>query len=1102
MRPPATALLLFLVPMALGLWALPRLPLERLPRVNSPIVEIGVSFPGAAAEDVERDVTEVIEQSVSALSGVQLVTSTSGPGRANISMTFADDTDMPSTLAALERRLSAVRRRLPSGAGEPTISNASVDPLPIMGIALSSNRLTLRELHELANEQIAPQLQSVHGIADVSVSGGLRSEVQIRVDTGRLQGRGVNLAQVQAAVRNWNALSPAVTTRSDAGVFTTRTPAAAAQLSDLEELLVASTTTGLVHLKDVASVVETNDVRSTIYRLNQGEAIGLRITQQNGANALQVDAALKERLDDLVATYGPRLGVTATITNEPARLTRAALGDPPWNLFLPVMLMGLFVMVGFFSLRSALIALVALLAALLPTFFAMYLLGISINMVSLMALVLVSAILVDDAMVAIERGYRYRERGEPALAAARNALAEVGPATIASAIVVLVLFGSLAFHGGTAGRLFREFGLVAAIAAFSSLVVSLGLVPGLASRLLSGGQASPGAAGEGAGLAPLPLRLAESATERGSARGEAGREREAIAGRVRAGLLVGAGLRFGGRALRAGFQGMLLRVIRFRWLPLILGFAMFDFVLGAGFVNTEFVPREDANRFSLTVSLPPGTPIHVTDAATRIVEERLTLLSEVRTLATTVREQSAAIDVELIDRSARAWTAAQIANDVRDLGADVPNVQTRTSVPSLLGGGGGGDLDIVIRGLDLKELESIAIDVRRILVSTSGLGEPTTPALVPVPEYRAVVDPQRAADLGVSRQAVASVLNSALAGAQVSTFRRPDGSEVDVVVQLDRADYLTSSELGALPIQTSRGTTARLDQVATIVPATGLGEINRYDGARQLTIEVPITDLPPAEVVSALTTKLDGLRLPVGYDVRIVEESSPIRAALLGLAAAMAVSAALMFLILAQLFGSAVYPWAVVLCVPVSLVGALLGLRISGNTVNLFSAMGLVVLAALVAKQGIMLVDSANRLQKLGLSQREAILEASWTRARPILMSNLVMILALLPLASRAGAGAESRAPMAIAVIAGLIGSALLTLVMMPCAYTYLDDLQRALVRLGARLRGLPAAEAPVYPAASASGSDVRSEEASGHPGEVEVLGAEFDSPPISTRRR
>ncbi|MSQ23964.1 MAG: efflux RND transporter permease subunit [Chloroflexi bacterium] len=1044
LRRPISVIMLFLVPITLGLIAFPRLPVARFPAANFPFVSINVSYPGASPADVEKQVTERIENAVVGIAGTEHITSNSTQGNSQVSIQFAEDTDQNVALTDVTRRINSVRRQLPSGTGEPGINASGGDFGSAMNISLSSSQLTVENLFALVSDQIAPALQSVSGVANVDVSGGRQTQIQVRADPARLQSHAVTLTQVQNALRNWNLSSPGGVTRTDTKVFNTRTLAQSDTVADLEQIVIVSPGAGAnaltqpVYIKDVATIIVGPKLVTSYQRLNGADAVGIRITGVNGSNQLEMSAKLRAKIAALQASFGQSAGLNVTITSDQARFTRAAVDDTTRSLYLAILLAGLVLVLFLHNLRNTFIVLISVPASLLPTFFVMYLLGLTIDTVSLMGLALVIGILVDDSIVVIENINRHIALGETPWNAARNGIGEIGLATVAITLTNIAVFAPLAFMSGNVGRLFRELGLVMSVAIFFSLLVSLLLTPMLASRMLrEGGESTSGGGPWGAFCRAW----------------EAG---------------------FG--AIRSSYAHLLAGSLRHRWLPVGVGIGMFGLVLALiplRVVGTEYAPREDNNRFSVDITLPPGTAAGVTNAAAALVESRLERIPEVASITTSVggggnREQQASIDVDLVEKSARSRSVFDILNDVRTMGADIPGAQLRTNVQSALGGGGGSGINIVARGPDSKQLQSIAAEVLRVVRSVPGTVEGRTSALVPSPEFQAIVDPQKAADLGVTPQVIGATLNAAVGSSLVSQLRPAGQDQVDIYVQLLGAETLTPSQLGALPIQTSRNTTIRLDQVATIVPGSGPAQISRYDRQLQLQISAGLTDRPLGDVLNDLQPQLQALSLPVGYSIQVSGQGSQLNTAFAGLLAAFGMSIIFMFMLLSALYESMVYPWAVVLSLPVALVGAILALAVTGNTINIFSMMGMILLVGLVAKNAILLVDYTNTLRKRGMTRQEAILEAGPTRLRPILMTTFSVVFALLPLAFKFGEGSESRAPLAVAVIGGALTSTLLTLVMVPCAYTYLDDFQSLLMRLGARFRGSRAVLEPIPDAVGA----------------------------------
>lgn len=1021
---PLRFLLLFPGLAALGVMTLPQFPIERFPQASPHVVEVRVAYGNAAAEDVDQQVTAPIEEAVNGVKGVKLITSSSTPGESTVSVELGEGTDLAIALEDIERRVAGVRRSLPAGAGTPVVARVTTGAGPIMQIALASDRMVLDDLFDLASHQLAPRIQSVAGVAQVSVSGGRRAQVQVRVDPGRMQSRGVSLAQIQNSVRGWTGPSPVVSARTETEVRMTRTVSSSDQLADLGDIVLSNTPDGVVYLKDVARITQSSDPLTSRQRLNGVDTVVLRVTPQANANWLAVDTGVRDRLQSLINLYGPSGAITATVTSEQVRFARAAVGETQRGALTMLLAAALLVLL-LHNLRHGLVLLTAVPIAFLTTLFVMHLLSLSLDVVSLFALVLSVGLLVDDAVAVIESIHRRVGLGETGLEAARFAMVEVGPALIGATLISMGFFLSLVLAGGEAAHLFRQFGLVAAIAATCSLVVTLTLTVALAARLPN----------------PHFLDGDTASGARGGLSGLRGRAFEAV---------------------RETYAALLTVALQVRWLTLLVSFVAANVVLTPGFVRTEFAPREDESRFTLNVSLPPGTAIGVTDSAARTVEERLRLVPEFVGLATSVRDESAAIEVDLVEKTERALSAAEIASEVRDLGLDIPTVQTRTSIPAPLGGGSspGNAFTIMLRGPDMDVLGSLTDEVLRTLSTTAGVDGESTQAFITVPEYRAIVDPRRAVDLGVSRQAVGNALDAAIARPSVSTFRLENGLDVDVVLQVDREEAFNAAGLGALPVQTNRGTIVRLDQVATIGGAQNLREIERYDRQRQVTIEAVAAGRPLADIFTEVLPKLQQLPMTIGYDVRIAPVSRPIDSTLAALAIPLAVAGGFAFLVLAQLWGSVLHPWAVLACAPITLAGAMLALRVSGTTLNVFSIMALALPLAFFTRHAVLLLTHITLLRQQGIPRREAVVAAGETRLRPAFISTLALGIALLPLISRAGIGAESRSPIAVAVLGGLIASGIVTLVLVPCLYTYMDDLQRAIDKairsLRARGKGRP----------------------------------------------
>ncbi|MSQ14709.1 MAG: efflux RND transporter permease subunit [Dehalococcoidia bacterium] len=495
---PVAICMFFMALAAMGAVAYTRLPVARFPNISFPSVSISVGYPGAAPEDVEALVTKPIEDAVIGLSGVDTIQSTSSEGSSRVTVRFLEGTDINIASIDIERKVNQVRRRLPADASDPSISKADVNAFPIMNIAVSSDKISLEDLTTLVTDQIQPLLQSVDGVADVGLSGGLRRQIQVRVDPLKLQSYGLSLTQIQSALANQNLALPGGPIRTAQRVYNTRTQALAQTPDDLNTIVLNSPTGGSnagnavvgtsgpgpIYLKDVAQVIDTHASQSSFQRFNGEDAVGLVITQQVGANSLRTADKVKNTLAQLQRSLGQQSGARFDVVNDQSIFTRAAVDDVQRNLYLAIILTAAVMLLFLHTIRNTLIVLVAIPVSIISTFLVMYALGFNLDTMSLMALALLIGILVDDSIVVLESINRHLARGERPWEAALNGRSEIGLAAIAITLTDVVVYVPVAFMSGNVGQLFREFGLTIVAATLFSLLVSFTLTPMMASRLL------------------------------------------------------------------------------------------------------------------------------------------------------------------------------------------------------------------------------------------------------------------------------------------------------------------------------------------------------------------------------------------------------------------------------------------------------------------------------------------------------------------------------------------------------------------------------------------------------------------------------------------
>jgi HAE1 family hydrophobic/amphiphilic exporter-1 len=1025
---PVAIVMMFAALAAMGVVAYTHLPVDRLPKISFPFVRISVSYPGAAPEDVESLVTKPLEDAIIGVNGINTISSTSSEGSANIGINFVEGTDVNQAAIDVARKVDQARRLLPTDAGDPSIFKADTTAFPVMNIAVSSDRLSLQDLYQVTSDQIAPLVQSVNGVADVNIVGGLQRQVQVRVDPVKLQSYGLSLTQVQNALAQQNVALPGGPIRTSKQVFNTRTQALAQQPSDLNTIAInqgagggAQVGTGpngqAVYLSDVADVIDGNAFQSNYQRFNGRDAVGLVITQQTGVNSIQVSDDIRKTVARLQDSLGASNGIQFQIVNDQAVFTRAAVDDVQRNLYIAVFLTAAVLLLFLHTIRNTLMVLVAIPVSLVSTFFIMYLLGFNLDIMSLMALALLIGILVDDSIVVLENINRHLALGEPPWEAALNGRSEIGLAAIAITFTDVVVYAPVAFMQGNIGQLFKEFGLTIVAATLFSLLVSFTLTPMLASRLL-----------KDEALEHISGRNLWARFTRGWERGF--------------------------DRMRRGYGRLLSWALDHRWLPVLVGFATLGLVISfvpLHIVGTEFIPQEDDNLFQINIQMPVGTAVEDTGRAMAEVENQLRQMPEVDSLFTSVgrggfqgqQEQFGQIAVQLVDKSQRAASLNDMLARARRIGTSIPDMQLRTSVPSPLIGGGGSPVDVVITGADFGELQKYTDQVLDMVRNTPGAVEVRSSQIIPSPEFRAIVDRQKAADQGVTAQTIANTLRAAVQGEVASELRAEGQDQVDILLQLKGAETLTPAQIGAIPVLTTRGTIVRLDQVAQVVLSSSPGQIPHFNRNREVEVQANVSGRPLGDVLRDIRAQTSQMELPVGYAIQIQGQGSQLDTAFGALLQALLLSVVLMYMLMAALYESFIYPLAVLFCLPVALVG----------------------------KNAILLVDYTNTLRKRGLSRREALLEAGPVRLRPILMTTMTLVFAMIPLALKLGAGAETRSPMAVVVLGGIITSTLLTLVLVPCTYTYLDDLQNLLLRRRGRARALEA-ELLVQPTPRVAGAE------------------------------
>jgi hydrophobic/amphiphilic exporter-1 (mainly G- bacteria), HAE1 family len=1017
---PLTVLMVILAVIIMGVRAYGLLSVDRFPKTDVPYVSITTMYSGASAADVEELIVKKIEDEVAGISGVNTIQSTAQEGSATTSIEFLDSVDSNQAASDVERAVSRVRGSLPSGADEPTVTKANMQAMPIMNLTLSGEQ-DLTELYRVADEILKPRLLAAPGVAAVTVSGGEEAEIQIQVDPKKMSAYGLTFQDLSNALKAENVSSPI----GAVSVGITRTAIRSlGQFSNLEDIqnLIVSAGGRRIQLKDIATVVQTHKEINEKLRLNGQQAVGLAITKQSDANAIATADGVKRTLAMTAPTL-PEGMKLSTVTDDTV-FTQQSVDSVRKDLIFAVFITGLVLLAFLHVLRSTIIVLLAVPTSLITTFLAMWALGYTLNTLTLLALALTIGILVDDSIVVLENIFTHLGRGEPPNEAAINGRSEIGLAAIAITLTDVVVYLPIAFTGGMVGMLFRQYGITIAVATLCSLLVSFTLTPMLASMWL---------------------------------RNESDRPRS----RVTATLIDLWDRSFS--AVADVYAGILNWGLYHR--PVVIVVSVAAIVMALCFIplrwiGTEFAPNSDDGKITASLMMPAGTSLEGTDQAVRQFEELLKGVPEVQDVLAQVGSAGSgggpfgssgvgtgSITIKLVDKSRRQRSVFQVVDDLRRQAMmNIRGANFQLSTSSGLGGGGGGmaGLQVQLQGPEMATLTDLAQKVEVVMRTVPGVADVRNFDAATSPEWQIKLNRQRMKDLGISSAEVASALRTAVSGSAVSTFQREGQSELDITLVATEATRTETDQIAQIPLKfTAGGTPITMGQIGELTNADSPAQIKREDRQRKLTISGNVAGRAVGDVTDDVMAAIKAqVQVPANYQVKLGGFGAQQGTAFSSLYSALMFSVVLMYMLMVGLFESFVQPLAIMFSLPVAMVGAFGGLFLTGNTLNIFSMMGIIMLMGLVAKNAILLVDFTDILRKQGVPRHDALLQAARLRLRPILMTTFALVFAMIPFVLKLEAGAESRAPLAAVVIGGTISSTLLTLVLVPTMYTYLDSLE------------------------------------------------------------
>ena len=1003
---------MMLIVLVLGMFALLRLPIDLMPEITYPTLTISTSYGNASPEEMEELVTRLIEESVSAVPGVQELTSISAEGVSNVRVSFQWGTNLDSAANDLRERIDSVLSDLPDEADRPQLRRFDPSAFPILIIGVSSH-LDPIELRTLIDEHIRHRLERIPGVAAVDRWGGLRREIHINLDADRLQALQIPIDTVLQAIRDANVNVPAGSIEQGFYDVTIRTPGEFVDLDEIRDTVIVSREGAAIRLRDIAAIDDTHQRITRIVRINGEPGVRLAIRKQSGKNTVEVARLAKAEIDRLNDEY-PQLNLVSII--DQSDYIERSIANVGRTVLYGGLLAVLVLLFFLRNLRSTLIISAAIPISIIGTFALVFFSGFTINLMTLGGLALGVGMMVDNAIVVLENIFRNREQdGLDSVEAAVKGTDQVAAAVTASTITTLVIFMPLVFVEGISGVLFLPLAAVVAFSLLCSLFVALTLVPVMSSRMLHRSEV------------------------RGRSEPTGGAGSSGTFARIYA-------------EIEAAYQDILEIAIRNRLVTVfLLILVSASALLLLPRIGTEFLPSADESEVRINLEMDVGTNIHVIEDRMRIVEAIVAReVPEVRSTVLSIgtssyRPEAGAtgeMNLSLVAVRDRARSSAEIADALRDELSTVPGATVRAREGQGLfllrvGSGGGESLTIEIRGFDFEVLDQLAALVRDAIEDVPGVTDVRLSREAGVPQQLIRIDRDRAADLGVSIVRVARTLETAIAGTRAGEYREA-GQEVRMIVQVRDSKNLEMQEVLDLLVPSVRGDLVAIENIVNTEPRRGPILIERNNQQRANTVSVNISGRDLGSVVSDIRERLRDIPIPANHEILITGDYEEQQKAFVQLLTSLLLSLLLVYMVLASLYESLRDPIIVMFSVPFAAIGVVTILYLTGTTFNVQTFIGCIMLGGIVVNNVILIVDQATRLRREdGLAPRAAVQEAAARRFRPILMTSLTTILGLLPLAIGIGEGAEAQAPLARAVIGGLLSSMLITLIIIPVIYTF-----------------------------------------------------------------
>lgn len=1016
---PTLVVVVFTILGILGFISYRSLNYELLPKFSTSVVTISTIYPGAGPDEVQNTVTKKIEDAVSSMENIKKLTSRSMEGVSIVTVEMNISADANRSLEDAQRKINAMLSDLPGDAKTPTLSKVSIDDLPIITLSVSAD-MDSRQFFDLMDQRLSPRLSRLPGVAQVQLTGGMEREFQINVDAGKLNAQKLSLLQLRQLITNANVDYPTGKIQTTDNQMAIRLAGKYADVEMLRNLVIKTSADGSqVRLKDVADVRDGQKDVEKLARQDQQETIIVQIIKQSDANAVTVSEEVHKQITLIEKEYED-INLKMFVASDSSEFTLESANDVVFDLFIAIILVAVVMLLFLHSIRNSLIVMISIPLSLIVTFAGMWIMGYSLNLMSLLALSLVVGILVDDAIVVLENIYRHMEMGKNKVRAAYDGASEIGLTVLSITLVIVVVFLPISLTSSLVSMILRQFCITVVISTLLSLAVSFTVVPWLSSRFGKLEHLT------GKNIFQKFILWFERQLDKFT---------EWITGLLRWSL------------------GHKRYVLIGTFVLLIASFML----VGKGYIGGEFIPKGDRGQFMVVIELPKDASIEVTNQMTMRAENYLAGQELVQGLTTTVGKSSdggfgsssttaykSEITVKMIDEKLRTETSSMYAARMKkELMAQLVGAKVTTSPVSIMGTAERASIDLVVTGTVQDSAMAFAKKALAELQKIDGVSDPKLSAEDGNPEIRVSLDRDKMAMLGVSMDVVGGTMQTAFSGTnQDSKLKFRQGEyEYDINLRYDNFNRKDAEDVRNIMFVNNQGQNIRLAEFATITETSGPTVLERRDKLASVNVQAQVIGRPSGTVTAEFTESLKKLEKPVGVNYIFGGDAENQGDAFGTLGVALLLSIIIMYLIMVALYDDYVRPFVVLFSIPLSLIGALLALALTNNTLNIFSILGIIMLIGLVAKNAIMLVDFANQMKEKGESTDEALVHANNARLRPILMTTIAMVTGMIPIALASGGVAAIKQGLAWAIIGGLISSMFLTLIVVPVIYKIMDSL-------------------------------------------------------------